>query len=68
MDPAQLANLANLTKQPGMPPMNSDFLQQLVNPRDPAGAIRKLMPLGDKGLLEPLIEKVDLLKYGPDIV
>tara|TARA_B110000285_G_scaffold233275_1_gene306558 strand:- start:1876 stop:3093 length:1218 start_codon:yes stop_codon:yes gene_type:complete len=38
-----------------------------MNPRDPASAIRKFMPLGDKGLLEPLIEKVDLLKFGPDI-
>jgi len=64
MDPANLANFANLGKQPGMSP---DFLQQLMNPRDPAGAIKKFMPLGDKSLLEPLIEKVDLLKFGPDI-
>ena len=64
MDPANLATFANMTKQPGFTP---ELLQQLMNPRDPLGAIRKFMPLGDKGLLEPLIEKLDLLKYGADI-
>jgi hypothetical protein len=64
MDPANLANFANMSKQPGFSP---DLLQQFMNPRDPAAAIKKFMPLGDKGLLEPLIEKVDLLKFGPDI-
>ena len=64
MDPANLANFANISEQPGF---SSDLLQQFMNPRDQVGAIKKFMPLGEKALLEPLIEKVDLLKYGTDI-
>lgn len=39
-----------------------------MNPRDPAATIRKLMSIGDANLLGPMIDKVDLLKFGGDLL
>jgi len=44
------------------------MLQQIMNPRDPASTVRKLIPIGDANLLGPMIEKVDLLKFGGDLM
>ena len=44
------------------------MLQSIMNPRDPAAAIRKLMAIGNAEMLGPMIEKVDMLKYGGDLL
>ena len=47
---------------------SADMLQSLMNPRDPVSSIRKLMSFGDASMLGPLIEKVDMLKFGGDLL
>ena len=44
--------------------LSADILQSLMNPRYPVSSIRKLMSFGDASTLGPLIEKVDMLKFG----
>lgn len=64
---AGLGGLAHFKDQP-------ELLQQVManalgnNPRDPASVLRRLMPMANRELLEPMLDKVDLLKFGPDIV
>lgn len=47
---------------------NPDMLSQLLNPRDPAAALRQFIALGSRELVEPLLEKVDILKFGGDLL
>jgi len=44
------------------------MLQSLMNPRDPLSAIRPFIKIGDSKLLEPMLAKIDFLKYGGDLL
>jgi hypothetical protein len=45
-----------------------EMLQSLMNPRDPLSAIRPFIKIGDAKLLEPMLAKIDFLKYGGDLL
>lgn len=38
------------------------------NPRDPLSAIRPFIKIGDAKMLEPMLAKIDFLKYGGDLL
>ena len=39
-----------------------------MNPRDPVGSVKPFMAVGNAQLLEPMLEKVDMLKFGGDLL
>jgi ankyrin repeat protein len=39
-----------------------------MNPRDPVSALRPFIKIGDSKILQPMLAKVDLLKYGGDLL
>jgi hypothetical protein len=39
-----------------------------MNPRDPLSAIRPFIKIGDAKLLEPMLQKIDFMKYGGDLL
>lgn len=45
-----------------------DMLQNLMNPRDPIATLRPFIGLGNPTLIEPFLAKIDMLKYGGDLL
>lgn len=39
-----------------------------MNPKDPVSAVRKLMTIGNAELLGPMIDRIDILKFGSDLL
>lgn len=45
-----------------------EMFKNLLNPRDPVSSIKPFMSVGNASLLEPMMEKVDMLKFGGDLL
>jgi len=39
-----------------------------MNPRDPVASLKPFMTVGNASLIEPMLEKVDMLKFGGDLL
>ena len=45
-----------------------EMLQSLMNPRDPLSAIRPFIKIGDIKLIDTMLQKIDFVKYGSDLL
>ena len=45
-----------------------DMFKNLMNPRDPVASLKPFIKTGNVSIVEPMLEKVDLLKFGGDVL
>ena len=48
--------------------INPDMFKNLMNPRDPISSLKPFIKTGNIALVEPMLDKVDLLKFGGDVL
>jgi hypothetical protein len=57
----------NMNRKPGGMGSEGDMLQSLLQ-NGGTGMIRKLMSMANREMAEPMLERIDILKDGPDIL
>ena len=52
----------------GTPGFNPSMFKDLVNPRDPLASIKPFIKAGNVSIVEGMLEKIDVLKFGGDLL